>query len=350
MKPTSRHDFKQSFLPAIVLSFICFTVLFYSLSGCRVQAGNPQADKPKNPGTVTVALADAPVDDFANLFITVKAIAFAPEGTGKCLSDPRRGCADSSLVSFDLNNDIEVDLLSLSDGRTQVLPFARELPAGVYEGLRLFLSEGTPVRGILKPNGNEVEVRFPVGPFGRREFTLAEEFDVQEGIDNEIIVHVDLRRSIQKSAAGEYSLIPFSHVVPTRFAARLSGSVSAPDATRVCAYNVGGKRRPEGHGVPGKSGPGQNHPPLDLPMRMGNQPDMRISFGPMPPQRFPGQPDLTSSCDNAEAVADIKEGRYDIRYLPPVNFILRVFKSDGTFTDTTLDSALKPQESRMLDL
>lgn len=42
--------------------------------------------------------------------------------------------------------------------------------------------------------------------------------------------------------------------------------------------------------------------------------------------------------------------RYDIRYLPPVNFILRVFKSDGTFTDTTLDSALKPQESRLLDL
>ena len=30
MKPTSRHDFKQSFLPAVVLSFICFTVLFYS--------------------------------------------------------------------------------------------------------------------------------------------------------------------------------------------------------------------------------------------------------------------------------------------------------------------------------
>ena len=28
---------------------------------------------------MTVALADAPVDDFANLFITVKAIAFARE-------------------------------------------------------------------------------------------------------------------------------------------------------------------------------------------------------------------------------------------------------------------------------
>ncbi|MEN9529448.1 MAG: hypothetical protein RI932_1321 [Pseudomonadota bacterium] len=339
------------------LTSVC-CALFYSLTGCRVQAGNPQADKPKNPGTVTVALADAPVDELSSLFVTVKGIAFAAEGSGRCLREPNRACADSSLVSFDFDRSVEVDLLSLSDGRTEVLPFAQELPSGAYEGLRLFLVEGSSVRGVLKSDASSVEVEFAMSPFGRREFTIAQEFDVQEGAENQLIVHVDLRRSLRKNDRGGFVLMPVVNVVPERFAARLYGAVSDSNVTRICAYNEAGKRRPEGSkfpGMPSGNSPvsSQQPPRPQFPLPPAPQPT-RTPFAqppvsPVPPLR---QPDATSSCDNAEAVADLSDSKrsYDLRYLPPVRYTLRAFKKDGSYTDTSVSNPLLPRESRELDL
>lgn len=276
-------------------------------SGCRVQAGNPQTTKPIKPGNVTVALADAPVDDFSNLYVTVRAVAFAPRGTGRCLRDPRSSCADSSLYYFDLNKETEVDLLSLSDGKTQVLPFAANLPAGIYEGLRLFLTQDSEVEGVSKSTGERVRLDFPVSPFGQKEFTIIEEFDVEEDSDNEIIIHVDLRRSVIKSPDGRYAMKPMIHVVPSKIAARIYGSVSDSAVTRVCAYILGGSRR---HGKP-----------------------TTMQFEPvwafvrhLPVGGVDGSNvlDTTSSCDRAEAIGDVKNGTYDIRDLPPVNYVLRV--------------------------
>jgi hypothetical protein len=341
----SRQKSKEIFFRNLLSLLAAVCSLVHVLSGCRVQAGNPQADKPKTPGTVTVALADAPVEDLSNLFITVKGIAFAAEGAGRCLREPQRACADSSLVTFDFERTVEVDLLSLSDGRTEVLPFTQELPAGAYEGLRLFLSEGSPVRGVLKSDGSNTEIDFAVSPFGRREFTIAQEFDVQEGTENQLIIHVDLRRSVRKNDRGRYFLLPFTNVVPERFAARLYGSVADANVTRICAYNEAGKRRPDTQMrpvvMPGQPPLRQPRPPV--PTRTFPQPPPQ----PQPPLR---QPDSTSSCDNAEAVSDIKNGSYDLRYLPPVRYTLRAFKSDGSYTDTLVNEPLLPRESRELDL
>jgi len=313
-----------------------FFLLFFSLqgeSGCRVQAGNPQTSKPIKPGNVTVALADAPVDDFSNLYVTVRAVAFAPQGTGRCLRDPRSSCADSLLYYFDLNQETEVDLLSLSDGKTQVLPFAANLPAGTYEGLRLFLTQDSEVEGINKSTGERVRLDFPIGPFGRKEFTIIEEFDVEEDSDNEILIHVDLRRSVIKLPDGRYRMMPMVHVVPSKIAARIYGSVGDSSVTRVCAYILGGSRR---HGKP-----------------MTKQVEPVGGFARhLPAGGVDGANvfDTTSSCDRAEAVGDVKNSSYDIRYLPPVNYLLRVFKSDGSYTDTPLNAPLMPQESRVVDL
>lgn len=340
-------------------------LLFLAESGCRVQAGNPQTNKPVNPGTVTVALADAPVDDLAQLFIRVYAVAFAPEGTGRCLKDPRHGCADSSLLFYELGQDAEIDLLSLSDGRTQVLPFSQSLPAGVYEGLRLLLAEDSHIEGVLKANGQRVPVAFQQSPFGRREFTIAEEFEVQEGTDNEILIHVDLRRSLRRLPDGSFTLSPFTHVVPTRLAAQLYGVVGDSNVTRLCAYPVGGRRRPDKPprlmGERGEGGrPSKRQDFLGIFSRSDNGFERGRRGGGLDdtlnqgePDAYPenaGQPDATSSCDNAEAVSEIKDGRYELRFLPPVTYLLRLFKSDGTFTDTRVEKRLFPQEKRELNL
>ncbi len=351
----------KSFLRFRLLPLLVMTAVVLSEGGCRVQAGNPQTSKPIKPGNVTVALADAPVDDMSNLFVTVFAIAFAPEGTGRCLKDPVRKCADSQLYYYELDKELEVDLLSLSDGRTQVLPFSRDLPPGTYEGLRLFLNETAPVEGVLKADGRRVPVRFPKSPFGRKEFTIVEEFDVQEESENEILIHVDLRRSLVRLPDSSYALNPFVHVVPARLAARLYGGVSDTNITRVCAYNVGGRRRPDGHKLKndGDRPLNMNHDSGRRHMEQSEMPNLRDSHAshPMPqdPRNTssrpgPGVPDPTSSCDNAEAVSDVKNGGYDLRYLPPVSYILRAFKSDGTYSDTTVSAPLTPRESRVLDL
>lgn len=334
--------------------FGCLFLLFAVLEGCRVQAGNPTSSKPVKPGTVTVALADAPVDDLSQVLIKVHAIAFAPAGTGRCLRDPMNKCADSSLYYFELNQETEVDLLSLSDGRTQVLPFQQSLPAGTYEGIRLLLTDSSSVEAVSKADNRRFPVVFPQGPFGKSEFVIAEEFDVQEDVENEIIIHVDLRRSIRRTPDGNIVLLPFTHVVPTRVAARLYGTVGDASVTRICAYNVGGMRRhgemrvsqeqPRSGGLP----PPPLPPPQLALMRHGSLDPARLE-GPVPGPG-PGVPDPTSSCDNAEAVSDIKNGTYDLRYLPPVSFILRAFKVDGSYSDTTLSNPLLPKEERALDL
>jgi hypothetical protein len=335
--------------------FVGGLLLLMGIEGCRVQAGNPTSTKPVKPGTVTVALADAPVDELSQLFIKIHAIAFAPEGTGRCLRDPMNRCADSSLYYFELNQETEVDLLSLSDGRTQVLPFQQSLPAGTYEGIRLLLTDNSSVEGVSKADGSRFPVVFAPGPFGKREFVIAEQFDVQEEIENEIIVHVDLRRSIRRAPDGNFVLLPFTHVVPTRLAARLYGAVSDASVTRICAYNVGGMRRPGEMRM--SAGPGGLPPPSPAPAVFPQPPAPTFALlkhGTMEPSRMsgpgPGVPDPTSSCDNAEAVIDIKNSSYDLRYLPPVNFILRAFKADGSFSDTRLSSPLLPKEERNLDL
>lgn len=356
------------FFSSLFLMMNSLLVVLFSYAGCRVQAGNPQSGKPPQPGTVTVSLADAPVDDLANLYITVESIAFAPERSGRCLRDPRNMCADSGLLFFDLPSPTEVDLLSLSDGKTQTLPFQQDLPAGFYEGIRLLLSEGSRVKGVLKDTGESVDIAFPAGPFGRREFTVLEEFTVQENLVNEILIHVDLRRSVRKSPEGQFTLFPFVKSVPARLAARLSGTVSDADAQRVCAYNLMGRHRMEGIPLPGMtpvplptagSVPPPPPPPSGFPLPY---PTPTMSPAPPPPAPLPfpvptGLPsgtavpmDTSVSCDNAEVVSDIKEGRFDLRYLAPVLYQLRVFKSDGSFTDTTLSNPLLPKEERELEL
>lgn len=361
MRPL-RCGFKRFFSNVRLVLAALAVVLFLVQVGCRVQAGNPQTSKPIKPGNVTVAIADAPVAGLSQLFMTIHAVGFAPEGTGRCLSEPKRQCADSSLYYFELDNEIEIDLLSLSDGRTQVLPFSQNLPAGTYEGIRLFLSENIPMTGVLEEDGRRVNVEFERGPFGRREFTIVEEFDIAEDTQNEILVHVDLRRSLRRRPDNSYELKPTTHVVPTRLAARLSGTVSDQNVKRVCAYLNGGRRRPDGQRLMGdKSQPGRRLvSDLALLERHGYEPGMQ---NPMQPpdqggRRGPGGPsmegsnrmDTTSTCENAEAVSDVTNGSYDLRYLPPVSYTLRLFKSDGTYSDTPVTTPLNPQESRVLDL
>ena len=332
----------------VCLMFGC--VLFLaSMVGCRVQAGNPQTDRPKNPGTVTIALADAPVDELSSIYIVVQGVAFAGTGSGRCLKDPRYGCVDSELKSFDFDEDTEVDLLTLSGGKSQALPFSAELSAGTYEGVRLFMNPQKPVRGILKEGGAEVLIEFPLSPFGRKEFTIQEEFDVDEGVENQILIHVDLRRSLKKKDDGTFVLMPFTHVVPSRVAASMFGQVPS-GVTRVCAYNVGGRRR---HGRPpiSFSAPEQHHmlgdPATHLARSHLKLPPL---FDSMHKERFPGQPDQTESCDNAESVSEIVDGQYELFHLPPVQYILRAFRSDGSYIDKQVSDPLLPQERRLVDL
>ncbi|MEY2987660.1 MAG: hypothetical protein RJB13_1181 [Pseudomonadota bacterium] len=330
---------------SLILVFICFLA---SISGCRVQAGNPQADKPKNPGTVTIALADAPVDELSSIYVVVQGVAFAGAGAGRCLKDPSYGCADIDLTFFDFDEDTEVDLLTLSGGKSQTMPFIGEISAGIYEGLRLFLSPQKPVRGILKENGEEILIDFPLSPFGKKEFTIREEFDVEEGIENQILIHVDLRRSLKKRADGTFLLMPFTHVVPARIAGSLYGQVPS-EVIRVCAYNVGGMRR---HGRPpiNLSDPHKQHSQLItgapvVPSELKRPP----LFDSIYKERFPGQPDLTVSCDNAESVSEIVDGQYELFHLPPVQYVLRGFRGDGTYIDKQVSEPLLPQERRLVD-
>jgi hypothetical protein len=74
-------------------------------------------------GTLSLALTDAPVDNVAEVWLRFTGVTVKPQ--------------DSGQITFDFSDEpIEVDLLTLTEGRTQALISDQRVPAGPYNWIR----------------------------------------------------------------------------------------------------------------------------------------------------------------------------------------------------------------------
>lgn len=191
---------------------ISLALSFALLSGCGGGGGG-------GTGEVTVRVADAPVDAASQVVVQFDGIELRGPGLG--------------TQTFSFEQPRRIDLLALSEGRSQALLEGVTLPAGRYTQLRLLVSAGQnasdsfieledgSVHPLYIPSGNESGLKlvggFAVPAGGRADFTI----------------DFDLRKSITYPAGlgGAYLLKPALRVVETAGAGAIAGTVAASLAT-----------------------------------------------------------------------------------------------------------------------
>ena len=169
-------------------------------------------------GRVTVSLTDMPVDNADQVVITVKGVAFKPEGSGPEM------VADFAPRA--------IDLLQYQNGRTAVL--LRDLPmeAGRYQWLRLIVDAEPNVRdSYIVIDGQECELNVPSG--AETGLKMHRPIDVPMAGSLALTVDFDLHKSIHSppglasgACATGYVLRPTLRLVNDAEVGAINGTVS----------------------------------------------------------------------------------------------------------------------------
>lgn len=128
-------------LPLLVLATAAVTA-------CSSGGGGPDASA---PGSLSVQLMDAPVEDVAEVHVQIAGLSIKP--------------ADGPAIELDLGAPtITVDLLELTDENAAVLIDGAEIPAGEYEWLEMDVNasfDGDMDSYVMTLIGGQEEIRVP---------------------------------------------------------------------------------------------------------------------------------------------------------------------------------------------
>ncbi|MCG6919284.1 MAG: DUF4382 domain-containing protein, partial [Deltaproteobacteria bacterium] len=186
------------------------TVFLMSCGGGG-SGGSQSATGSSGSGSVALLLADGPADDYEKIFVFITEVSLIPkEGNGR-----------SPVVIFRNPGGIRVNLLSLRD-EDYLLTVNRRVPAGVYEKIRLQISDIVPINGpcasLRLPSGKiDLNPRGPIEVVPNR--TLSIRLDL------------DANKSINVSASCNFRPVVFVDIedgAPVRACPRiLSGTISS---------------------------------------------------------------------------------------------------------------------------
>ncbi len=184
-------------LPTILL-LLLFTM---AITGFLVSCGGGGGTSGGSSGTgsVVLLLADGPADDYEKIFITITEVSLIPpEGRGR-----------SPVVIFRNPAGIEVDLLELRDEEF-LLKVKRDVPAGVYEKIRLRVAEITADGGTNEVPCTNIEIKLPSGKI---DLNPREPFRVIPNKTLSITLDIDANKSINLHQAGKSGKCIFRPVV-----------------------------------------------------------------------------------------------------------------------------------------
>lgn len=158
------------------------------------------------PGTLRVALTDAPACGFDEVVITVERIRVHQSSDA---SDKDGGWTDIAVTPAR-----KVDLLSLQNGLLVDLGQA-SLPAGQYTQTRLVLSpngSGTPANYVVPTNGSMKPIDTPSAQ--QSGLKLIHEFMIEAGKTTGLVLDFDACKSIVRRGNGSFGLKPVIRVMP----------------------------------------------------------------------------------------------------------------------------------------
>lgn len=184
------------------------TALAAALAACGGDGGSNEAAT----GTVSIGLADAPVDGVQQVNITV---------TGVILQS-----ADGDRITFDFDEPKDLNLLDLQDGNVAALINDEEVPAGKYNWMRLELSNNPNDLNVVK---NDAQYTLLVPSGSQTGLKLNRGFTVPAGGDASFTIDFDVRKSLTKPTGNkaDYFLRPTLRLINNVEVGTIAGTVDS---------------------------------------------------------------------------------------------------------------------------
>ncbi len=150
-------------------------------------------------GSVALLLADGPADDFDHIWIWVTEVSLIPKGNR------------AAVVIFQSPSGEKIDLLELRD-EDFLLKVKRDVPAGVYEKIRLRVAKITADGDPNKVPCTDIEIEIKL-PSGKIDLNPREPFRVIPNKTLSITLDIDANKSINLHQAGKSGKCIFRPVV-----------------------------------------------------------------------------------------------------------------------------------------
>jgi len=198
------------------LKQISIGLIFGALLACG--GGGDGAPPQSTTGTLSVGLIDMPVDNVDEIWIEIVGVAVKPQGAGPAMD-------------FDFASPLPVDLLSLTDGNSEMLLDGEVLPAGAYNWIELKVNaafDGNLDSYVVTDAGGveemEVELRVPGG--NQTGLRLVSGFTITANQETSFLIDWDMRLGLKKppGQAG-YLLRPAFRIVDMTEFGTLNGMV-----------------------------------------------------------------------------------------------------------------------------
>jgi hypothetical protein len=146
-----------------------------------------------------------------------------------------------SSVLIELKEEITINLLDLSNGKTSVLTEA-DVPEGIYREIRLHVVEA----GIMLNDGTTFDLKVPSGDASGLKIKINPPLDVEKETVSEVLLDFDVSRSfvLRGNMKHGYDKVvgfifkPVVRAVATLESSEISGVVSAPDTLIENAFLV----------------------------------------------------------------------------------------------------------------
>lgn len=194
-----------------------------ALAACGGSDSSSDNSADGNSGRLSVAVTDAPIDAANHVFVEFSGVSIKP--------------ADGDVIELTLEENANIDLLSLQGSLSEALVTDEEVPAGEYEWVRLHVNaehDGVLDSYIELDTGNQLELRVPSG--SQTGLKLVSGFTVAAGGNTNITIDFDLRKSVVLPGGQAGAMLkPALRLIDNTVVGTVAGSVDAEVLTDQCA-------------------------------------------------------------------------------------------------------------------
>ena len=187
--------------------------------GSLFACGGGGDNVPQNTsGTLSLGLIDAPIDDVDEIWIEIAGVAVKPQGAGPAMD-------------FDFTQPLQVDLLSLTDGNSEMLLDGEVLPAGAYSWIELKVNaefDSNLDSYVVTDSGGveEMSIELQVPGGSQTGVRLVSGFTITANQETSFLIDWDMRLGLKKppGQAG-YLLRPAFRIIDMTEFGTLNGTV-----------------------------------------------------------------------------------------------------------------------------
>ena len=194
------------------LLLLALSITTLSLYGCGDGSGSSAGRGGVMEGELTIKITDAAVDSAAAVWVQVTGLTLKPE--------------DGSAFDILFDNPLNINLLSLQLGKTEVLLENVKVPAGKYNWIRMHVNaarDSVPDDSYIELlDGNQHQLNIPSG--AESGLKIIKNLEVNSNDDVNLVIDFDLRQSIVLHN-GDYDLLPVLRLVDLNDMGSIAGVV-----------------------------------------------------------------------------------------------------------------------------